>query len=322
MTLTYILIFAASCLVIYRSGEWIVTSLARIARALGWTEFVVAFLVMAVAASLPNLFVGISSIVHNIPVLSFGDIAGGNLVDLTLAVALAVLLGKKELPAQSVTVQTTSLFTLVAAILPLVMVLDGDLSRIDGFLLIGFFLFYLYWLFSKKEHFSRTYGEHEVKLVKDTKQLLRDFGRVALGAVLLVLAAEGMVRSAQFFAETFHLSMVLIGILIVGVGNALPETYFAISSARRNETQMILGDLMGAVIIPTTMVLGFVAVIHPFQIAEFSPFAVARLFLMLAALFFFFFVKTDRRLSYKEALFLLLLYFAFVVSEMLTNGVH
>ena len=113
----YVLIFLACCVLLYFSGEWVVGGLMRMARFLGWREFVVAFFVMAFAASLPNLFVGITSALHKIPQLSFGDVAGNNLVALTLAVALAVLISKKELPAESRTVQTTSIFTIIAALL-------------------------------------------------------------------------------------------------------------------------------------------------------------------------------------------------------------
>ncbi|PIW90270.1 MAG: hypothetical protein COZ92_01170, partial [Candidatus Nealsonbacteria bacterium CG_4_8_14_3_um_filter_40_11] len=104
----YILIFIISIVLIYFSGEWIVKGLMRMARFLGWKEFVVAFFVMAFAASLPNLFVGISSALQKIPQLSFGDIAGNNLVALTVAVALAAFFSKGGLPAESRTIQTTS----------------------------------------------------------------------------------------------------------------------------------------------------------------------------------------------------------------------
>ncbi len=60
-TLIYVLMFLASCLAFYFSGELIVKSLIKIAKFLGWKEFVVSFLIMAFVGSLPNLFVGISS---------------------------------------------------------------------------------------------------------------------------------------------------------------------------------------------------------------------------------------------------------------------
>ena len=168
----YIFIFIISCVILYFSGEWVVGGLMKIARFLGWREFVVAFFVMAFAASLPNLFIGITSALQQIPELSFGDVAGNNLVAMTLAVALAVLFAKgREITAESRTIQTTSIFTIVAAILPLILILDGTLSRADGIILILLFVFYLSWLFSKKERFTKIYDEHKISIVKNLRFL-------------------------------------------------------------------------------------------------------------------------------------------------------
>ena len=313
----YIIIFIASCILLFLSSKLVIKSLLRMARFLGWKEFVVAFLVMSFAASLPNLFVGISSAIYKIPQLSFGDIMGGNMIDLTLAIALAVLFTKGGITAESRTVQKTSIFTLVAAIMPLVLILDGNLSRVDGILSIAFFFFYLFWLFFKKERFVDIYNSYKIPILKGLKIFFRDLGGLMLGIILLLVAAEEIVRSAQFFAGQFHLPISLIGILIVGLGNALPETYLAISAAKRGDGWMILGDLMGSVIVPATLVIGIVALICPIKIVDFSPFAIARIFLVISALFFFFFVRTDRKITKKEALFLLLLYLAFVIIEII-----
>jgi cation:H+ antiporter len=316
MLLLYIFIFIISCFLLFWTGKWLVDSLVRIAKFLGWREFVVAFVIVAIAATLPNLFVGISSVLHKIPELSFGDVVGGNVVDLTLAVALAVFFAK-SLPAESRLVQTSSIFTIIIAILPLLLILDGSLGRGDGIILILSFLFYIWWLFSKKERFTEIYTENKISIIKEFKTFIKDLGKVILGIIILLLAAEGIVRSASFFAESLNLSIALIGILIVGLGNAIPETYFAILAAKKGQTWMILGDLMGAVIVPATLVLGTVALICPIEIADFSPFAIARIFLVISALFFIFCVRTDRKITKREALFAVTIYILFLLAEII-----
>ncbi|MDO8436149.1 MAG: hypothetical protein Q7S82_02050, partial [bacterium] len=274
--------------------------------------------VVAMAASIPNLFVGITSAIYKIPQLSFGDIVGGNLVDLTIAVALAAIFAK-GLPAESKMVQTSAVLTMAIAILPLLLILDGVLGRGDGLILILTFFFYIFWLFSKKERFTKIYDGKTDSIVKDFKVFIKDIFLVLFGVILLMAASLGIVKSASFFSTALNLPLVLVGILIVGLSNAIPETYFAVVAARKAKTWMILGDLMGSVIICATLVLGIVALIYPIEITDFSPFAFARFFLILAAMFFLFFVRTDRRLSKKEALFLLGVYAAFVITEILTK---
>lgn len=316
MIILYILIFAISVILLLWSGRWLVDSLARISQFLGWREFIVAFFVMAFAGTIPNLFVGISSALHGIPELSFGDIVGGNVVDLTLAIAIAALIAK-GLPAESRMVQTTSVFTIVIAILPLLLILDGTLSGGDGILLILAFFLYISWLFSKKERFTTIFDDRKIPIIKEFKIFIKDIGKIVLGVSLLLIAAEGIVRSASFFAESLNLSLALIGILIVGLGNALPEIYFAIAAARKGKTWMILGDLMGSIIAPATLVLGIVALIHPIKIVDFSPFVIARFFLIISAVFFLFFVRTGQKITKKEAIFLLLIYVLFVIAELI-----
>lgn len=319
MLLFYILLFLVSCVLFFFSGDWVIEGLARTAKLLGWREFVVAFFVIALAASLPNLFVGILSAFQGIPELSFGDVAGNNLVAMTLAVALAVLFAKGGIAAESRAIQTTSLFTAAAAVLPLILVLDGTLSRGDGILLIAFFIFYVYWLFSKKERFTKIYDDYAIPFADKIKNLFRDVGKILFGIIILLIAAEGIVKAASFFAGNFNIPLTLIGVLITGVGSTLPEIYFAIISAKKGETWMILGDLMGAVIFPSTLVLGTVALIRPIVIPNIKFITIARLFLLFAAIFFFIFVRSDRKITKREAVFLLAIYITFLTVEILVK---
>jgi len=313
-TLLYALLFLVSCLAFYLSGELIVKSLIKIAKFLGWKEFVVSFLVMAFVGSLPNLFVGISSALHNIPQLSFGDIIGGNVVDLTLSVALAALFAKKGIPAKSRTIHGTLLFTILAAVLPIFLIWDGVLSRMDGLLMIVLFFVYIAWLFSKKERFTKT-CEDTSPLAQSFKTSFSGIFKIILSLAVFAIASEGIVRSAKYFADTFNWPIILIGLFIVGLGNCAPEMFFAVSAARNKMEWMVLGDLMGTIIAPATLVLGIVALINPIEITDFSPFGIARIFTFIAIFFFFFFIKNDSRISKKEAAFLLFVYIAFIITE-------
>jgi cation:H+ antiporter len=315
----YVIIFAVSCLILYWSSSRLVKSLIKIAKFLGWREFVVAFFIMAVAGSFPNLFLGISSAVRGIPELSFGDIVGGNIIDLTLAVALAVLIGGVNLPAKSKMVQSSAVFTVVIAVLPLVLIIDGVLGRGDGLILFFVFIFYIFWLFSKSERFKKVYTKQNEEQKKEKnkitfKSFLKNIGRILFALALLLLASQGIVISAQVFSEALSFTLPLFGILIVALGNASPEIYFAIISARKKKTWFILGDLMGSIIIAASFVLGIVAIICPIEV-DFSPFAIARIFLFLSALFFFITVRSDKKINKKEGIVLLLIYISFVVAE-------
>jgi len=317
-TILYALVFIASCLAFYFSGELIVKSLIKIAKFLGWREFVVSFLVMAFIGSLPNLFVGISSALHGIPQLSFGDVIGGNVVDLTLAIALAALFAKDGIPAKSKTVHRTLLFTIIAAMMPILLIWDGTLSRIDGLLLISLFFIYVGWLFSKKERFVQT-CEDNAPITESFKASFSGLFKILFSLLIFAVAAEGIVRSARYFADAFNWPLIMIGLFIVGIGNCTPEIFFAISAAKKKMEWMVLGDLMGTIVAPATLVLGVVSMISPIHIDDFSPFGVARIFTFIAIFFFFIFIKNDSKISKKEAMILLFVYIAFILTEVFAH---
>ncbi len=311
----YILIFIASCLVLIFAGKWLVDALSRIALVLSLKEFVVAFFIMAFGTSIPNLMIGIVSALNKVPELSFGDVVGANIFDLSIVIGLAALISKAGLSSKSRTVQGSSVFTIIIALLPLLLIFDGNLSRADGALLLLSFIIYTSWIFSKKERFKKTYENHPGLI--NLKKFIKDIAIVILGIILLLLGGQGIVTSAMFFSGVLNIPLGLIGMFIVAIGTCLPETFFSLHAARKGQDWMILGNLMGSVVITATLILGVVALIQPIKVDNFSPFAIARVFLFGSAVLFFIFLKTDHRITKKEGLFLISIYIAFLIVEIL-----
>lgn len=311
-----VIVFIISCLALSWLSSHLIKTLVAVAKFLRWREFVTAFFIMAFATSLPNLFVDISAALNKIPQLAFGDIIGGNLVDLTIVMALAVLFGKKDLPIKSKMVQTSAIFSTIIVILPLFLILDGNLNRIDGVLLLLGFVAYVSWLFSKGDRFKKIYKEKKKKeKPRNLVVFLKDILKIIIILILLLASSFFIIDSAKLFSVKLGIPISLVGILIIGLGNCFPEAYFSIVSARRGEGWMVLGDIMGSVIICTTLILGVVAIISPFEINDFSPFLIARFFAIIAALLFLLAVKTDKKITKKEALVLLFIYVAFLLTE-------
>ncbi len=320
MIAIYLLIFLISCFVLVYSAKWLIDALLGIGRYLGWKEFVVAFFTISLGAVAPELFIGISSALSNVPELAFGNILGQNILLLTLTIGVCAIILKNGIEVESKTVRTGSTFAVIAAILPLLLVLDGELSRIDSMVLLLFFVLFLFWFFSKKERFTKIYdGEDEKKEKKRFTFFFRNFAILIAGLFFIVLSSHGIVRSAVLFSEILGTSLPLIGILIVAAGVGLPETYFSVMLARKGQSWMILGGLMGAVAMSSTLVLGIVGLINPIEIdiSEIPSLVIARAFLLLCSLLFLFFVRTGRRISTKEGVFLIAIYAAFVVLEIL-----
>ncbi len=309
----------AGLLALYPASQWLIDGLVRLARFLNWREFVVSFFVIALASSLPNFVVGLAAIRQGVPQLSFGDVTGNNMGAITLAVALAVFLSRRKvLVTNSRVTQITALFTTLAAVLPLLLAWDNTLSRGDGLMLLALFSLYVGWLFSKKENFSNNSSASRNNPVSGPRlgAIFANLGWMFLGLLLLLAAGQVVVVAASFFARSFDVPIIMLGFLVTGLGSALPEIYFAAVSAKREENWIILGNLMGSVIIPSTLVLGFVAVASPFDFHHLTSFASVRLWVAVPALLFIWFVRSERRITWWEAAILLIPYLGFISSQM------
>jgi cation:H+ antiporter len=309
-----VLIFILSVAVLVFSGSLLVRSLSKIAQILKWNEFVVAFVIMAAATSIPELFVGIDSALNNISELALGTIIGSNVIKLSLAVGLVVLLGG-PLVIERATVLRNSLITSVYALLPLLLILDGDISRIDGAVLLLSFLFYMNWLFDARERFTKTYNSYDSQGETRSHGLIKNSVIFVVGALLLVASSEAVILTAKFFTNYFALSLGIVGLLLLGIGTALPEVYFSVKSAISGHKGLILGNLMGGVVVTSSFVLGITALISPIEVPDFSPYAAARLFLLVSTLTFFFFVRTRHTISRKEGVILLSIYIMYLAYE-------
>ena len=205
----HILIFGFSCLILVRSGTAVVRSLTRIAKFLRWKEFIVASILMAFATSLPEVFIGVTSALHQQPQLAFGNVIGSNIIALTLVVGIGALLAK-GLKIEGKVLQRSSLYAVGAALLPLLLILDGKLSRIEGVVLTLVLIFYFYHLLSQEERFTKVFTDDFKRDWSNFKLFLKDLGVFFGGIFLLLLSAEGVVFSATRLAQGLNLPLLFI----------------------------------------------------------------------------------------------------------------
>jgi len=308
--------FIPSLVLFYWSNQRLIKSIVLISQILSIKEFVLSFLILGFLSTLPNFLTAISSVVRHLPVLSLGDVLGGNIVDLTFAVALATFFTKSGLHFNRKAINTSLIFALFCAALPLLLMADKTLSRGDGLILIFTFFVYLFWLLSKKERYQAVFLEKkEFSFFQKIKTFFKEFFLLIILIILLLVSVQIIISSVIFITEKTGFSIFFGGVIFLGLINCLPEIYFAVLAAKQGREEMVLGDLFSAVIGPATFVLGFVALFSPFSLEDFSLIFFTRLFLFLSIFFVLVFSKNDNKISKKEAVFLFFLYFLFVFFE-------
>ncbi len=310
----FISIFILSCIVLAKSGQWVVESLSNLAKILGWREFVVATILMAFASSLPEFFVGITASISGSPQLAVGNILGSNIILLTLILGVGAIFAKK-LDFGGKTLQKARFFACFFTIFPLILMLDGSLSRLDGVILIISFLFYLKEIIKEQRRFSKVFDKITTKPPERIKLLFRELGIFFVSLFLLLLSAQGIVFASEKIALFSGLSLVVIGILGVALGTSLPEIVFGISSITSGHKEMLLGDTIGSVAVNSGLILGLSIIIAPFKIVHFSLYLNTILFSFLSAVCFLIFSITKNKLTRKEGFVLLFIYLLFFIIE-------
>lgn len=142
MMILYFIIFIISCVLLFKSGTWTVKSLSKITAFLGLSEFFAAFVLVAVATSLPEFFVGLTSALARRPSLSLGNVLGANIINLTLVIFAALMVVKK-ITFKKELVRHDLLVTALVGGPSLILMVDGQLSRREGIILLLIYLAFL-----------------------------------------------------------------------------------------------------------------------------------------------------------------------------------
>lgn len=301
-----VIIFIIACFALVKSAEYAVKASARIARFFSMTEFVTSFIFVAVVSSFPEGFISVISAIKGDPQIGVGTLLGGNIADITLILGLVALAGH-PIKITSAIVKR-DLYLVVLLMLPILLGLNGVISRIDGLILLSVGVIFMMLLLREKQHFPQPYN-HRDHALKHATILLASIG-------IMLLSAHFVVQSTHSLAVGLGVPSLLIGLILVALGTTLPEFTFSLQSIRKGHGDMAVGDLLGAVIVDACIIMGITALITPIAVNVFAL-SVIGMFTLLAIVFALIFMRTDGILTKNEALTLVFFYLAFVVVQVL-----
>lgn len=315
MIILYIALFLLSVLALVKSGTVAVKKLVAISRYLRISEYILAFILMAFATSLPEFFVGINAALSKTPILSLGNIIGSNIVNLSFILGVVVIISK-GMRIESKIAKRDAWLVFFISILPLLLLIDKNLSQADGIILLIVFIWYLRHILKSKEAFKKRM-DHMARTIEEFRKFGRNLLMLILAIVVLLISSWGVVKTATLIAQGFELPLVLIGLILVAIGTSLPELVFGIKAVITKHEGMNLGNLIGSTVMNSTLILGITALIYPIKIENFNMILTGGIFMILAILLANFFIATKKRISWKEGTVLIGLYLIFLVAEFL-----
>jgi len=315
MIFIYIALFLISIFALVKSGAIAVQRLVAMARYLRISEYVLAFILMALATSLPEFFVGINSALSKNSILSLGNIIGSNIVNLSFILG-AVTIFAKGIRIESKIAKGDAWIVFFVSILPLLLLVDKSLSRAEGVILLLVFVWYFRRILKQKEAFRKRM-DHMARTIKEFWEFFRNLLIFILTIAILLVSSWLVVKTAVLIAQDLALPLALIGLVLVAIGTSLPELVFGIKSVITKHEEMNLGNLIGSTVINSTFVLGITALIYPIKIENLNMILTSGLFMIFVVLLANFFIATKEKISWREGAVLIGLYVAFLVLEFL-----
>ena len=249
-------IFVVGLVFVIKGGDWFVDSASWFAEATGIPKFVVGATVVSFATTLPELLVSVRAAMNGSAQLAIGNAIGSVTANTTLImgvslVFMAGIINRKEFALKG--------GLLLAAIVGLtVLSLSGALPVWSAFILWAIFITFMVsnLLEGKKNAATEKTGSYDKKEVP-SKVLF-----FVLGTAAIVFGAEFLVSSGKTIASGIGISETIIGFTVIALGTSLPELVTTLTAIRKKENSLSVGNIIGANIIDTTLILPLCAVIN------------------------------------------------------------
>ena len=295
-----------------KGADWLVNGSVSLAKHYRVSELAIGLTIVAFGTSSPELVVNIISSIKGYNDVTLGNIVGSNLFNLMLILGISGLVF--PLSVQIKTIWNEIPFSLLAVILLLVLAnfsfnQTGTLTvnRIDGAILLLFFLLFMAYIFINMRK-NQESMETDYKKFKPLVSILF----IILGLGALVIGSRVVVDNAVKIAHHLGASEKLIGITIVSTGTSLPELVTSVVAAFRKRSDLAIGNIIGSNIFNIFLIMGLSSLIAPVTYNKSFNLDILLLIASTILLFVFMYSGKKYKLDRWEAVILLLGYFTYI----------
>lgn len=317
MVILNILILAAGFAALIKGADLFVDGSASLARIFRVPAMIVGLTIVAMGTSAPELAVSTVAAIEGSNEIAFSNVVGSNIFNILMVLGVCAVVRpvpvdgkvlKKDFTV--VTVPTLAVFLLMGGI----RIFTGGLSGMDmesvagtvtrpvAIALLVVFAGYL-WLLTRSAKKNRREEENEFgfKKTKGKCALL-----ILIGVVLIVAGGQAVVYAAKEIARALGMTETLIALTVVSVGTSLPELVTSLVAARKQETELAVGNVIGSNIFNMMMILGVSAAIHPVTVNVASVWDLLILLSITAVTWIF--ALAGKRINRAEGILMVLAY--------------
>ena len=251
-----ILFLVAGFYFLVKGADLFVDGSSSVAKIFKIPSVIIGLTIVSIGTSLPEAAVSITASLGGSYDLSIANVIGSNMFNTLVVVGVSALICpfaidrmimKRDFPI------CTGLTVLLAFMLR-----DNTLSRVEAIILLVLFVAYILLLvFSALENSQSAAEEY------NTLPMWKSILFIVLGAAGIIAGGQLTVESAKFFARELKMSEMLIGLTVVAIGTSLPELVTSIVAAKKGESEIALGNVVGSNIFNILFILGLSGTVHP-----------------------------------------------------------
>lgn len=272
MLLDIVFIVVGVALVLW-GADRLTEGASGLARRMNVPEIVIGLTIVAAGTSAPELFVSFVSALKGTPDMALGNVVGSNIFNTLLIVGCAAMVAPMQIT--KATVKKDMPFTVIATVLliaacmdfwPIASISGHAISRLDGFLLLAGFAVFMYYTFRMAANKPQQAGEEKAENTGEAMNVWKGVLFVVIGLACLIFGSNLFVDSATNVARQLNISEGVIGLTIVAGGTSLPELATSVVAARKGQSAIAIGNVIGSNVFNILLILGLTATICPMQI--------------------------------------------------------
>ena len=300
----YVLLIIGFVLLI-KGADFFVDGSASVAKKLRVPTMIIGMTIVAMGTSAPECAVSIAAAVKGSNTMAISNVIGSNIFNLVIVCGACALF--TPLAVKASTLKQEFPLSVLAAILLLGMGSKGmGLNRVEGIILLIIFAAFLLWMVLAAKKARNNTAVEEIETLPGWKCLIYIVG----GIIAIVFGGDLVVDSASAIAEDFGLSQTLIGLTVVAFGTSLPELVTSLVAAKKGETDMALGNVIGSNIFNILLVLGIAATVSPMVVLKEN--LIDAIILIAVSILVWIFAWGKKELRRGHGIIMILVYVAYV----------
>ena len=260
-----ILLLVVGFVILIKGADWLIDGASSTATHFKVSKLLIGLTIVAFGTGAPEFAVSISSLLNGTTDMLLGNVIGSNIMNILLLIGIGAIIRPITIKKGTVS-KELPLLLLISTVL-VVLFLDtflmnsevNTISRTDGIICLLFFAIFLYYIFStaRKNREENKKSKNKAKKIEQPKfKLGISILLIIIGLAGVVGGAELVVDSASTIARTIGISDRIIALTIVAFGTSLPELITTIKAAKRGETELLVGNIIGSNIFNICIVLG------------------------------------------------------------------